>query len=114
MSNLLWTCDEGSSFSAQTGEFRLLVVPAAARGAYRFEIFRRLSQASRYGLIGSGHRTLLREAIEAVERLAEGLVANESTRANAVGDVGNLRLHAAQHVEPSAAPCRGLCNDSFA
>jgi hypothetical protein len=70
--NDLWREEDARVFSAEDGDFRLIVqAPPAVGGAARFIVLRRGTAAFSDALIGSGTVETVRAAMAAAMRMAE-------------------------------------------
>ncbi|HYZ64497.1 MAG TPA: hypothetical protein VE650_18760 [Acetobacteraceae bacterium] len=70
MSELLWTCEDGSVFSSESNGLRLTVVRAPVGAGFRYQLLRQSSASEPRVSLASGHREQLSEAITAAERTA--------------------------------------------
>lgn len=70
MSELVWTCQNGAVFSSRANGIRIEVARASRGNGFRYQLVGQCSTTAHEVSLASGHRDVLRDALEAAERTA--------------------------------------------
>ena len=83
MSELLWTCRDGTIFFSHANGLRLEVARVSRGNGFRYQLIGQCAATQHDVALASGHRDELSDALDAAERTARGFARSQAALSEA-------------------------------